>query len=261
MKSKLMQLLLQNRGAAKAIAPNERMVQAEGSKEATIYIYDPIVSDQWEADYFGGICPQNLVPELAALDADVINLRINSPGGDVFAAQAICTALKQHHAKVIAHIDGIAASAATSIACACDEVVMADGAMYMIHNAWTHAMGDRNDFIQTANLLEKIDGTLAAAYAKRTGMTVEDVSAAMDKETWYTSDEAVAAGFADSKAATKAKAQAWNLAAFANTPKALAAPPPHEPPAEAKQEPKQEPATAGFFMSSANENKLRLTLI
>jgi ATP-dependent Clp protease protease subunit len=158
MKSKLQQLLRDNRGAAKALAPASRIVQAADSKEATLYIYDAIVSSEWEAEYWGGVCPQQIVPQLLALDAQVINLRINSPGGDVFAAQAICTALKQHKAKVIAHIDGVAASAATSIACACDEVVMADGAMYMIHNAWTIAMGDRNDFLETASCSKRSTG-------------------------------------------------------------------------------------------------------
>lgn len=246
MKSKLIQLLLENRGLAKLPASR---IQASG-KEATVYIYDPIVSDQWEAEYFGGVCPQDLVPKLKEIDAEVINLRINSPGGDVFAAQAICTALKQHSAKVIAHIDGVAASAATSIACACDEVVMADGAMYMIHNAWTIALGDRNDFIETAALLEKIDGTLADAYATRTGNKKEEMAALMDAETWFTAKEAIDIGLADKMAETKAK-NAWNLSAYAKAP----------PPDPQQKTPIEEPAPAGFFMSDANANRLRLALI
>lgn len=246
MKSKLNQLLLENRGRAK---PPANRIQASG-KEATIYIYDPIVSDQWEAEYFGGVCPQDLVPQLKEIDAEIINLRINSPGGDVFAAQAICTALKQHAAKVIAHIDGIAASAATSIACACDEVVMADGAMYMIHNAWTIALGDRNDFLETAALLEKIDGTLADVYAARTGMKKEEVSALMDAETWFSAQEAIDIGLADKKAETKAK-NTWNLSAYAKAPT--------PDPEQSNQQ--EEPADAGFFMSYSNANRLRLAMI
>lgn len=253
MTSKLKLLLLQNRGAAKALAPAHRISQAAGSKEATVYIYDPIVSDQWEAEYFGGVCPQDIVPQLVAIDADVIHLRINSPGGEVFAAQAICTAIKQHSAKVIAHIDGIAASAATAIACACDEVEMADGAMYMIHNGWMIAMGDRNDFTEAAALLEKVDGMLAAMYAARTGKKQDEMAALMDAETWFTADEAITAGLADRKAETKAKAQAWNLSAYAKAP-----PPPDPEPAEPEHH--EEPAAAGFFMSTANANRLRLLL-
>jgi ATP-dependent protease ClpP protease subunit len=244
---KLMQLLRDNRGKAKL--PEARIQQAAGSREATVYIYDPIVSDQWEAEFFGGVCPQDIVPQLKSLDADVINLRINSPGGDVFAAQAICTALKQHSAKVVAHIDGVAASAATSIACACDEVLMADGAMYMIHNAWTIAMGDRNDFMETAALLEKIDGTLADAYAKRTGKKKEEMASLMDAESWFTAQEAIDMGLADRIADTKAK-NAWNLSAYAKAP-----PPDPEP-----EHTEQEPAAAGFFMSTANANRLRLLI-
>jgi ATP-dependent protease ClpP protease subunit len=248
MNSKLLQLLRDNRATAKALSPAARIVAVD--KEATIYIYDAIVGSEWEAEYFGGVCPQDIVPQLKALDAEVINLRINSPGGDVFAAQAICTALKQHKAKVIAHIDGVAASAATSIACACDEVVMADGAMYMIHNAWTIALGDRNDFMETAALLEKIDGSLADVYAARTGKKKDEIAALMDAETWFTADEAIAIGLADRKADAKAK-NAWNLAAYAKAP----------PPDPDKTEPQEEPATAGFFMAETNANRLRLALI
>jgi len=246
MNTKLLQLLRDNRGAAKALAPAARIQQAADSKEATVYIYDAIVSSEWEAEYWGGVCPQDLVPQLKALDADVVNLRINSPGGDVFAAQAICTAIKQMGANVIAHIDGVAASAATAIACACDEVVMADGAMYMIHNAWTIALGDRNDFLETAALLEKIDGTLADAYAARAGKKKEDMAALMDAETWFTAQEAIDIGLADRKADTKAKAQAWNLSAYSKAP--------------AAPEPKDEPEPAGLHMSTANANRLRLLI-
>jgi ATP-dependent Clp protease protease subunit len=79
----------------------------------------------------------------------------------------------------------------------CDEVLIAPAAMFMIHNAWTIAMGDRNDLLDTAALLEKVDGTLAAKYAARTGMKAEEVAKLMDAETWYTGQEAVDARFAD----------------------------------------------------------------
>lgn len=245
--NKLTQLLRDNRVVAKARDP-ARIVQAAGSREATVYLYDPIVSDAWEAEYFGGVCPQDFVPALNAIDADVINLRINSPGGVVFAARAMATAIKQHKAKVIAHVDGLAASAATEIACACDEVVMSAGSMYMIHNGWTIAMGDRNDFTAVAELLQKCDDDIAQTYASRSGKKKEEMAALMDAETWFTADEAIAIGLADRKADTKAKAQAWNLSAYANAP----------PPSD---EPEQEPAPAGFFMSSANANRLRLLQI
>ena len=225
MKAKLVQLLNDNRGRAKA-ARVLRIEQKKGSKEATVYLYDTIVSDKWMAEYWGGVCPQDLVPEIDAIDADVIHLRINSPGGDVFAGQAIAAALERHKAKVIAHVDGLAASAATAVAVACDEIRMADGAMFMIHNAWTIAIGDKNDFLDTAALLEKIDGTLAKGYADFTGKPLAEISKLMDEETWFTAEEAVEFGFAskvEEEAEDEEAKAAWNLTAFAKAPKAAAA--------------------------------------
>jgi ATP-dependent Clp protease protease subunit len=229
--TRLLQLLRDNRGI-NAKARGARITASANGGEATLYLYDVIVGSQLEAEWFGGVCPQDLVPQLDQLQASTIHLRINSPGGDVFAAQAIASALERHPANVIAHIDGLAASAATAIAVVCDEVLIAPAAMFMIHNAWTLAMGDRNDLLDTAALLEKVDGTLAAKYAARTGMKAEEVAALMDAETWYTGQEAVDAGFADGldgeaepdEDDRKASAL-WNLAAFEKAPAAARAAP------------------------------------
>lgn len=212
----------------KVLAQNKAMprrfeIKAMGSDAVEVFMYDAIVNDAWEAEMMGGIAPQNLVPELRAITAGTIHLRINSPGGSVFGARAIEQALREHPAKVIAHIDGLAASAATFIAMAADEVVMSSGALWMIHNAWGVAMGDHNDMLETAALLEKIDGTLIDTYAKRTGQTPEQLAEWMAAETWFTADEAVAAGFADSIAEEKKASARWNLSAY---PKAPAQPEP-----------------------------------
>lgn len=212
----LLKLLAENRGRGQFRAE-------AGADEATVYLYDTIVSDADTAEWWGGVDPLTFAKALAGIDAPVIHLRINSPGGDVFAAQAMAQALREHPAKVIAHIDGYAASAATEVAVAADEVIMAPGAMYMIHNAWTIAMGNKSDFLDASALLEKVDGTLAEAYAARTGADLKQIKDWMDAETWFTAQEAVAAGFADSVAEAKPKAQAsaeWNLAAYANAPRA-----------------------------------------
>ena len=145
-----------------------------------------IVADALTAEWWGGIDPQTFALELASINASTIHLRINSPGGDVFAARAMEQALKEHPAKIVTHIDGVAASAATYIALAGDEVRMADGAMFMIHNAWTYAAGDKNDLTKTATLLAKIDGTLAKTYADATGKDVKEIAKLMDAETWFT---------------------------------------------------------------------------
>lgn len=217
----LQKLLLANRGRGQY-----RSEVKAGAKEATLYLYDAIVADDLTAEWWGGVSAPAFVRDVAALDGiDVIHLRINSPGGDVFGGRAMEQALRETKAKVIAHIDGYAASAASYVALAADEVVMAPGAMIMIHKAWTVAYGNSNDLLQTAALLDKIDGTLADTYVRETGADRQQVLDWMAAETWFTAEEAVAAGFADSIAeGSKAAAAAtFDLSAYANAPAAAKA--------------------------------------
>lgn len=186
-------------------------------REATIYVYD-VIGD----DYYGGVSAKDFASQVASLDVDVIRLRINSPGGDVFAGVAMGTAIRQHKAKVIASIDGQAASAATRLAAAADEVEIAPGAFYMIHNAWTLAMGNAAELTKTAKLLSDVDTTIVADYARKTGKTVSEIENWMDETTWFTAEEAIANGFADRLTEEKAAAKnQWNLSAYGNAPKAL----------------------------------------
>lgn len=186
----------------------------------TIYLYDMIVGDEFEADFMGGIAPKPFIDALKAMSGTV-HLRINSPGGDVFAATAMAQAMREYKGEIVAHVDGVAASAASVLAVSADKTIMAPGALLMIHNSWTMSMGDRNDLIETAALLEKVDGMLAQSYAKKSGNTAEAFAAMMDAETWFTPEEAVAAKLADSIAEEKAKAKAsWDLSVFARAPKA-----------------------------------------
>jgi ATP-dependent Clp protease, protease subunit len=182
-------------------------IKNANSDEATVYLYDVIVSDEASAEWFGGVAPQPFVQALSQVTAKKINLRINSPGGDVFGARAIEQALREHPAEIVAHIDGYAASAATIVMMAADQIIMNQGAMLMIHDAWSLVMGNSSDMIDTAALLEKIDGTIATTYANRTGLKVEDVRALMDAETWFTAEEAVTAKFADSVSDSKQNQQ------------------------------------------------------
>lgn len=213
MHNRLVKLLADNRQAAS----RRFEVRNAAASEAEIFLYDAIVDDQLEADWYGGVAPQSFVKELRAISADVIHLRINSPGGSVFAARAIEQSLREHKARVVVHIDGLAASAATFIAMAGDEIIMSKGALFMIHKAWTIAYGNADDLLNTATLLDKIDGTLTQTYADRTGQKTDQVAEWMAAETWFTADEAVANGFADSVADSPVKA-AWNLSAYANAP-------------------------------------------
>lgn len=204
----------------KANADKPKQFKVENNAdESSIYIYDAI-------DSMFGINAQEFVKEIGALTAPVIHLRINSPGGDVFDARAIATAIANHPSKVIAHIDGLAASAATYIALAADEVQMADGGFFMIHNAWTLAFGNSGDLIAMADLLDKIDSTIVNDYAKKTGKTADEIGAWMAAETWFTAQEALDNGFVDSITESPKVANTWDLAAYSNAPKALTEPPP-----------------------------------
>jgi ATP-dependent protease ClpP protease subunit len=205
---KLLQLARDNAGKTQPL-------HAEiGNEGATVYLHGVI------GGFWGDIDETEFIKVLAGIEADTIHLRIDSPGGDVFAARAMMTAIAQHSAKVVAHVDGLAASAATGICMACDEVEMSQGAGFMIHNAWTIAIGNKSEMLDTAALLEKIDIGLANDYARRSGKSAEDVAALMDAETWFTADEAVENGFADRKVEVvkeRSKNQ-WNLSAYEHAP-------------------------------------------
>jgi len=166
------------------------------------------------------------VDALAGAGERNVALHVNSPGGDVFEARAMVSAIRAHQAKghtVTAYIDGLAASAATYLALSANATHIAEGGMFMVHNSWTLAWGNKAELRATANLLEKIDGTIAADYARKTGASAEQIGAWMDAETWFTADEAKAAGFVDSvmrpPGKEEAKAARWNLSAYANAPK------------------------------------------
>jgi len=222
----LAKLLADNRAA-----PLRRFeVKAAASADAVdVFLYDAIVDDQATAEFWGGVAPETFVKALADIKAGTINLRINSPGGSVFGARAIEQALREHPAHVVAHVDGLAASAATFIAMAADEVVMNKGALFMVHKAWTIAFGNSDDLLSTADLLDKIDGTLVQTYVDRTGQKADKVAEWMAAETWFTAQEAVDAGFADriAEVAPKAQAAEWNLTAYGRAPQM--APSPDEP--------------------------------
>lgn len=163
---------------------------------STLYLYDPI--DSWGGIW--GVSAKEFATALAVLPADTteIRLHINSPGGEVFDAMAIVNQLAQHPAKVVAIVDGIAASAASFIAASADEVIMGVGAQLMVHDAWNIAIGNEADMLAMADRLSRDSNSVAAIYAAKAGGTVDEWRAAMRDETWYSAEEAVAAGLADS---------------------------------------------------------------
>lgn len=187
----------QFRFKAKSGKPFFKSVIDNASQESTIYIYDHITNDDFMVEYYGGVSTNKIIEELNAISTPVINLRFNSPGGDVFAARTVEAAIKEHNSKIIAHIDGLAASAASTLAIACDEVVISPGGMFMIHKASTGVYGNADDFESMTAALKAIDSTIADSYAAKTGKPVDELLAAMAKETWYTAKESIEIGFAD----------------------------------------------------------------
>ncbi|TIL91452.1 MAG: Clp protease ClpP [Mesorhizobium sp.] len=150
-----------------------------------------------------------------------ITLRINSPGGDVFDGIAIYNDLLAYDGKVKVEITGIAASIASIIAMAGDDITIADNAMFMIHNAWTIGVGNRHDFADVAATLTKIDDALARTYAARTTTGIRAIKTMMDNETWLNAKDAMDAGFATAVgSASEAKAK-FDLSVFAGVPKSL----------------------------------------
>jgi ATP-dependent protease ClpP protease subunit len=163
---------------------------------ATLRLYDPI--DSWGGPW--GVSAKEFTGVLDDLPDEVTEIRllINSPGGDVFEGIAIMNVLRAHPANVVAVVEGIAASSASFIAAAADELVMMQQSQLFIHNAWTITLGDAAELRAVADDLEKAcDLNIASVYAAKSGDSVEHWLAEMDKDRWLSADEAVAEKLAD----------------------------------------------------------------
>lgn len=165
---------------------------AASDSGSSISIYDSI-GENWEGT---GVTAKRISAALRSIGAKDVVVNINSPGGDFFEGVAIYNLLREHQGKVTVRVLGVAASAASVIAMAGDEILMGEGSFLMIHNAWAVAVGNRHDMRDTTAILEPFDAAMAALYAQQTGMTVKEAEALMDKETWIGADQAVADGFA-----------------------------------------------------------------
>lgn len=198
---------------------------------ATIRLYDII--DSW-GEYWG-VNAKEFVAILDELQGvNEIQLRINSPGGDVFEAIAIMNALRAHSARVVAIVDGIAASAASFIAASADELVMSKNSELMIHDAWGVCVGNATDMTAMAAVLDHLSDNIASVYAEKAGADTEAWRALMTAETWLSADEAVAAGVADRVDGDSAAIEnSFDLSLFAHAGRA-AAPEPKIPAAKAK---------------------------
>lgn len=176
-----------------------------------VFVYDEIG--------FFGIQAQEFVETLRNIRDQVIVLRLNSPGGSVFDGTAMMTAIREHPARVIAHVDGLAASMASGLAMAADEVVMAKGSFIMIHDPWSVAIGDADLMRREADLLDNIADTLALNYEEKTGR--DDIRELMQVETWMNHNDAVDMGFADRIAGEAEPTDSFDLSIFQHVPDEL----------------------------------------
>ena len=168
-------------------------VRNEGEKR--ILLLDGEISDEtWWGDE---VTPQIFRSELNAAEGD-IDLWINSPGGDCYAAAQIYNMLMEYKGNVNVKIDGIAASAASVVAMAGSTVEISPLGMLMIHNPMTVSIGDTHEMERTITFLSEIKESIINAYELKTGLSRAKISRLMDAETWMNAKKAVELGFADS---------------------------------------------------------------
>tara|TARA_R110000751_G_scaffold307640_1_gene430351 strand:- start:36789 stop:37670 length:882 start_codon:yes stop_codon:yes gene_type:complete len=173
-----------------------------------ITMYDVIGEDFWTG---GGVTAKRVAGALRSIGARDVEVHLNSPGGDMFEGISIYNMLREHPGAVKIKVFGLAASAASIIAMAGDEVEIGAASFLMIHNCWVMAVGNRHDMLETAAWLEPFDGAMADVYAARSGQTREQVVAWMEAArgdgTYFGGTQAVELGFADRLLASDAIAE------------------------------------------------------
>ena len=187
-----------------------QITNASGDTPATVYIYSEI--GEW------GITADAFAREFNAIESDSVDVRINSQGGSVFAGFAIHSILSNSDKSIIVYIDSLAASIASIIALAGDEIHIADKAYFMMHNPSGLVLGESKDMQKTARLLDQLTGTLADIYASKSGKEKDEILKLMEDETWMTGQQAVDAGFADEVFQTAKIAASYDLSAFTHAP-------------------------------------------
>lgn len=168
---------------------------ASAAGEADIRLYSEIGDSFWDDDTMSATGFANLLDGLG--NVSQINLYVNSPGGDVFDAQAMISALKRHPANVTVIVDGLMASAATFFLDAASEVVMGASSEIMIHDAWSAVAGNADDMRKRADVLDMLSDQIAAIYARRAGGDPSMWRDLMQTESWFSAQEAVDIGLAD----------------------------------------------------------------
>lgn len=163
---------------------------------SNLYLEGTIASETWWGDE---VTPEAFRNELRQMKGDLL-VHINSQGGDVFAGVTIYNALKDYSkgkGKVTVKVDGLAASIASVVAMAGDEIIMSPGSMMMVHNPWSMGVGSAEELRKAADTLDEIKDAILPIYTERSGLSDEEVQDLMDNETWMTAEKAVELGFAD----------------------------------------------------------------
>ena len=168
-------------------------IQNEDTLETELLFNGPISEDTWWGDE---VTPALFRDELAKVSGN-LTVWLNSPGGDVFAASQIYSMLKNHKGKVTVKIDGIAASAASVVAMAGDETLIAPTALMMIHDPSTCAMGNKADMEKAIALLDEVKESIINAYAEKSHLSRNKIARLMDEETWMNAEKALQLGFVD----------------------------------------------------------------
>lgn len=170
-------------------------IRAAATSDNVITMFDIIGEDFWSG---GGVTAKGVRQRLQAIGPNPVEVQINSPGGDMFEGIAIYNVLREHPAAVTIKVMGMAASAASIIAMAGDDVQIGAASFLMIHNCWVMAIGNRHDMAETAEWLGPFDEAMRDVYAARSGATTEQVGQWMDAETYFSGNQAITAGLADS---------------------------------------------------------------
>jgi len=172
------------------------IVAAKGDDtKAEITIYADIGDDMWT----NAVSATTFSKEMDKLPASVkeITLRLNSPGGSVFDGMTIYNRLKQSKAKITVRIDGLAASIASIIALAGDEIIMGEGSFIMIHKPWTGLYGNADELDHTARTLDQLEEQMLGIYSRKTKIDREELRTMLRKEVWINAEDAVKNGWAN----------------------------------------------------------------
>lgn len=169
-------------------------IRAVAVGDNVITMFDVIGEDYWSG---GGITAKKVAAQLRAIGDRPVEVQINSPGGDMFEGIAIYNVLREHPQPITIKIMGMAASAASIIAMAGDQIEIGAASFIMIHNCWVVAIGNRHDMAETAEWLGPFDSAMVDVYAARTGQDAAAIARWMDAESYMSGSMAVDRGFAD----------------------------------------------------------------